>query len=357
MNSPSWHTRTLVLSAALGFAAGALIVGAFVHADYCHVAVSPTLVERGRQNTPLPPDATARSPLPVTKSNPASTGAMDEYRRLAALPRSPETMRQLAALLSDLAHRDSAAAMSAALGEANWAWRVELRDAVLRGWAEADAAAAAAWARRLPPVDRAEAMCAVLTGAATNPKTAIDLASAASASEPAHAAEYGDALLTALATRGAFAAAAEFVAAQPATPLQLEEADTAFSRWAANRPAEAAAAVDHLAGPELRRAAQHGIAVGWSQADPVAAAEYAATLPPGDARAELVANALPRWVEHDPISAATWLEEHGNGPDFDVGVVAVATLPRLVGQNPTLALTLAQSISDAALRTNTLRNP
>lgn len=314
----------------------------------------------GTTPSPSLSHATARHERTSSARQTAETNAPDTftrvaYDRLCALPRTPEHERKLAALLAELAHRDPRQAMALALRQDNWAWRESLRDAVLRGWAEVDATDAADWARSLPERARSGAMTAVLTGAAADPAQAAAVASAACEADPVESANYGSALLNALAEHGAFAAAARFVAGRPASPLRLEQADTTFTLWAENRPDEAAAAAAAINDPELQKAALHGVAVGWSAADPVAAANYAAQLPPGEARAAMLANAIPRWVEQDPIAAAGWLETHGTGPDFDMGVVAVATLPRMVTQRPDVAVALAQTISDGPLRLNTLR--
>ena len=347
----SWSTRTLMtaclVTALLGFAAAR-----FVRPQPSLAARPANLVPAASAfTTPTPAMARADALSAEISTN----AAQDNYERIAALPRTPETERHLAAILLALARHDPRSAMSLALAERNWAWRADLRDAVLRGWAENDPDAAAQWSQSLAGDDRLRALTAVLTGAASDPERAIAIAGRLSDADPAHATDYGSAILHALAEHGAFDAAVRFVTAQPASPLRIEQADTAFALWARDRPDEAAAAAATISDPELRQSALHGVGVGWSEADPVAAANYAAQLPAGDARAAMLANAVPRWVEHDPVAAATWLENH-TGPDFDMGVVAVATLPSMIDRRPDVAMALAQSISDAPLRTNTLHN-
>lgn len=271
-------------------------------------------------------------------------------------PRSPATEREQAAALAELAAADPPRAMALALAEPNLRVRARLRNAVLRGWASHDPDAAAKCALGLREADRSDAISAVLSGAiGRSPPDAVRLGTQLCAQDSARAADYGGALISALAEVGEFQLATRFVAASAATPLRAEQMNTAFQLWAEHRPAEAAAAVNDIADPELQREAFHGMAVGWAAADPMALANYAVNLPAGDPRAQALANALPRWVEQDPVAAAQWLAQHDSSPDFDMGVVAVANQPALLADRPEMAMSLAASISDPPLRTNTLR--
>jgi len=273
-----------------------------------------------------------------------------------AVPRSPADERAQAAALAELAATDPQRALALVRAEPNLAVRAGWRDAVLRGWATHDAAAAARYALSLRESERGAAIAAVLTGAvAQSPETAAQLGGRLSAEDAPRAPEYGQALVSALADAGEFRVAARFVAGTAATPLRAEQMNTAFQLWAEHRPAEAAAAVDELADPDLRREAFRGLAVGWAAADPAALANFAAALPPGESRAQALANAVPRWVEQDPVAAAQWLVQHDGSPDYDMGVLAVANQPALLAGRPETAMSLAASISDPPLRTNTLR--
>ena len=84
-------------------------------------------------------------------------------------------------------------------------------------------------------------------------------------------------------------------------------------------------------------------------------ADYAIALPPGEARTQALAAALPHWVEKDPIAAGEWIKHNDSGADFDAGVVAVANLQSLVTQQPRMAMELAGNISDGATRSHTMR--
>ncbi len=269
---------------------------------------------------------------------------------------SPATEREKAAALTELTATDPRRALALALAEPNLSLRARFRDAVLRGWATHDPDAAAKWALTLHEADRSDAIAAVLAGAVAHaPDAAVQLAARLCAQDGVRAADYGQALIGGLADAGEFQLATRFVAASAATPLRAEQMNTAFQLWAEHRPEEAAAAVDAIADPDLRREAFRGMAVGWAAADPVGLANFAVNLPAGETRAQALANALPRWVEQDPVAAAGWLAQHDTNPDFDLGVVAVANQPALLSDRPEMAMSLAASISDPALRTNTLR--
>lgn len=342
-----WSTGAValvsLLSIAVGFALGKRRVS---HAPES-AAEASVEAPRARSSGLTPRlDASARDQRDETRSELADTRP----------PSGLTSKQQRARQLTELAQRDPRGALSLALAEANWVWRADFRDAVLRVWAEQAPDAAVGWAMTLREADRARAVTAALSGAAKNPERAAALAARIADADPERAADYGSALISALTEAGAFETTARFVASRPASPLRLEQAANAFTSWAENHPQDALSAALALNDEDLKKASLHGAAVGWAQADPVAAANYAAKLPAGEARAEMLANAVPRWVEHDPVAAAQWLADREAHPDFDMGVVAVATLPAMVKDRPELALSLAQSIADAPLRTNTLRN-
>ncbi|HEU5080587.1 MAG TPA: hypothetical protein VFT72_15350 [Opitutaceae bacterium] len=277
------------------------------------------------------------------------------WRDLQQAPRAPRTERDKADFLAALAVRDHAKAMQLALAEPNLRARLALQNAVLRGWAKTEPQNANAYALSLRGDERIAAVAAVIAGSAGQPAQASNVAATACDRDPDRAFDYMSALIAELGEQGNFAAAARFVASRPDTPQRIEETGNAFSFWAEHRPTEAAAALENISDPALRDAAFRGLVVGWSHADPAALAEFALQLPSGESRSLAIANAVPRWVEHDPVTAATWLAQREPSADFDMGVAAVATVPSMVSDRPELALTLAQTITDSALRTNTVQ--
>jgi hypothetical protein len=60
--------------------------------------------------------------------------------------------------------------------------------------------------------------------------------------------------------------------------------------------------------------------------------------------------ALPRWVDEDPVAASKWINQFEPSAEFDAGLAAIAERPRLVRQNPELALEWADNICDRSKR-------
>ena len=130
-----------------------------------------------------------------------------------------------------------------ALAEGNWRLRASLRNAVLREWARTAPQAAGDWAMALRDDNREEAVEAVLAGSASDPRQAVQLGRKFTAQDPARAAGYGQALIAALADVGEFKTAVEFVETAAASPLRLEQMNSAFGLWAQHQPEQAAAEI------------------------------------------------------------------------------------------------------------------
>ncbi len=315
-------------------------------------AANAPLAKADRARTAAAPSA--QTPSSERNEAAAARDWDSRWRELATAARTPKLARDMADMLAQLAEHEHEQAMKIALAEPNLKTRAELRNAVLRGWAKTEPNAAAEWALALGRDDRIDALQEVLSGAVEHPAEAAKVGAVVCERDPDHAFDYSESLVRALAGRGEFEMAAQFVTSRPATPQRVEETEHAFTTWAQSRPSEALAAIDKITDREAHDAAFRGVVIGWSQADPVALTEYAIQLPPGENRGIALANGLPRWVEHDPVAAGTWLSQREPSPDLDMGVVAVATVPGIVMQKPALAVSLAQTISDPTLRANTL---
>jgi hypothetical protein len=197
----------------------------------------------------------------------------------------------------------------------------------------------------------------VIAGTSAQPALAAQIVAQLSAQDPGRAADYGQALVNALSDVGAFDVAVRFVTESPVSPQRLEAMHNAFTLWGAHDPIRAADFVNKIEDPTLREEAFRGFANGWAEADPAALARYAIELPPGERRAQAFANALPHWLETDPLAATLWVQERGIDPhpDFDPVILAVTSNAAVTARRPDLAVSLAESIADPLLRTNTLR--
>ena len=270
---------------------------------------------------------------------------------------SQSQWKDYAIKLERLAMTKPEQAMQCALAQPNLSLRAQLRCAVLRGWAATDPKAAVAWAMARPETERGSCFEAVIAGASAQPDLAAQLVAQLSAQDPGRAADYGQTLVNALSEVGAFDAAVRFVTESPSSPQRLEAIHNAFALWGAHDPIRAVNFVNEIADPTLREEAFRGFANGWAESDPAALARYAVDLPPGERRAQAFANALPHWLETDPLAATLWIQERGTDPhpDFDPVILAVTTNAAVTARRPDLAVSLAESIADPLLRTNTLR--
>lgn len=306
--------------------------------------------------TPPPhaPRAAEISSLAGLSQTPATRPWDSEWDEAFAQPNTPARNARLAALLEALAQTDPQRALALARSVADWRLRDLLRAAALRGWAEVAPEEAADWALASRTDERRSVVEAVMQGAARNPPAAVRAALRLCATDPERAGDYGHYTIDALADRGAFDSALAFGLEIGADkyPFLLK---SALFQWGRNQPATALAALDTIADPIARGLARGEALAGWAWADAKGLSEYALTLPPGGDRAQILAEALPRWVEKDPLAASDWLNRFGQNPDADAGVAALANLQSIITQQPTLAMELARGISSPAERNHTRR--
>lgn len=267
---------------------------------------------------------------------------------------SPARTRELTALIEELAKTDAQRALALAREGADWRLRDLLRNAALRGWASVAPQLAGDWALQLRLEDRRSAMEAVLQGAAKNPPAAVELALRVCQADPEPAGDYGHYTIAALVEAGAFREAVRFggEVGVERFPFLVK---SAYFQWGRNQPDQAYQALQTIADPVLRSKVQAEVISAWAWADAQGLAAHALSLPAGDARSEALAEALPRWVEKDPVAAAEWINRFDVGKDFDPGIAAMANMQTLITRQPATALGLAGNISDGATRAHTLR--
>ena len=278
----------------------------------------------------------------------------DRWRTANDSVSTPNRDRALAALIEQLARTDPQQALALAQAEGNWRLRDLLRNAALRGWASVASMAAADWALTVRPEERRSAVEALLQGAAANPAEAVKTALHLCQSDVGPAGDYGHYTIAALVDAGAFKEAVQF-GNQVGTDKYPFLLKSAFFQWSRNQPAEAVAAVDNIQDPLLRAQAYGEAISGWAWSDAKAVAQYALTLPAGATRSDAFAEALPRWVEKDPVAATEWINRQDSGPEFDSGIVAVANHQSMIQGQPSTAMALAGNISDPSVRSHTLR--
>jgi hypothetical protein len=279
----------------------------------------------------------------------------DRWEETTSLASTPARTRALSALLEELARTDPQRALSLAQNQPDWRLRELLRDASLRGWASTAPDAAGDWALGVRIEDRRAVVGAVFQGAVADPDATVRLALRLCAADTEPAGDYGHAAIAALVDAGAFAQAADFGSA-----MGSEKYDflfkSAFFEWARQRPAEALAAAEKIADPQLAAQARSQAITGWSWADAAGLANHALKLPPGPERRQALAEALPLWLERYPKEAAAWIQKNENGAEFDAGLAAMANQQSFLKSSPAAALDLATDIADPAKRTETMRS-
>jgi|GEM_PF-1775513 hypothetical protein len=314
------------------------------------------------------PAATAALPAqtPVAKkagvlqstdgSTSSSESIEDVVRRLLAQPPTPARNEALLAALEKLARQNPLEAIAFARAEANPNLSREMLNVAFTGWGATDPSRAANWILAQPEgsLDSNAAISAVLRGAVqTNPETAVQLTQHLNQANPSQAREYGDALIYALGQNGGFQRAADF-AATGSGEQRAEWLAAAFGNWSNYQPEDAAAFAMGLGDADTRAAAIDAVIPNWAQINPKNLADFAMNnLSDGDQKNRALANALVYWAGNDVVATAQWIGQYKPAPEFDQGEAAIATQQDVMKQ-PDVALTWAQDISDANLRSRTI---
>lgn len=358
--SPAWSTPT-VLALCLVVGIGGIYIGrismrgaALLPPSHTKDPLAQSAPSRSMEASPAPTEISSAPPpqTPALAANVTETSLQSLWEQ----PRTPERDREIAAALEILARRDPKKAMALAMAQQNWPLREMLLNAALKGWATVAPDDAASYVLTVAEDQRGFAATAVLSALSHDAPAAIRLASRFCAEDPAHAAEYGHNLINSLTEIGDFAAAQSFALSQ-GTPEQRQSwINSTFYRWAQHQPAQALAAARQIDDQMLRSEASGGVISGWAFAEPSSLADYAARLPSGTDRAQMLNQALPEWVRRDPVSALKWMEHFEPSADFDAASAAIANLSPLLNQRPQEALSWGSSIVDANLRAETLRS-
>jgi hypothetical protein len=189
-----------------------------------------------------------------------------------------------------------------------------LRISLLRRWASLDPAAAAEWAKSLPPgTARAAALEQIaLAWSASDSAAAWQLAESLP-NEPAREAAMFS-LLYEL-SRSDPALAYERANSLPESPARARFIEHAVGNWAASDPQAALAKVRDIPDPALRNASIARLATSWAETDPRAAATLAAdAMDPGAAQNRAVASIVQRWAQQDAAAARQWVDSFPDGP-------------------------------------------
>jgi hypothetical protein len=356
---PMTKPNLRVLASVLASGALCLVAGYFLGKASSAISTSHADAARAEAHAPNAADSRVtvqrmeekRATVPAELAT-ETPDAGPQWPRLLEKVRTPQSEREMAAIVRELAMRDPAAALELVRTEQNLLLREKLLAAALQGWGAIAPDEATAWSMSLPPGERSSAVSAVLAAVADQPDLAVRLTAHCCAQDPAHARNYGHDLVAVLAEAGAFSAAAGFALANP--ELREELLGPAYYEWAQHQPEQALTAVNTIADRAAREAAFRGLIQGWSAGNPAAAAGYALHLSSGDERTHLFAEALPQWIKRDPVAAGTWLEQMAPARECDDGRMTLATSVDLLTKQPAVAARWAATIVDSELRATTL---
>jgi hypothetical protein len=181
-----------------------------------------------------------------------------------------------------------------------------------RRWAEADPAAAAAWAQQMPAGRaRSEALNGVAIAWAN-----VD---ASEAIQWVRQWPEGEERQNGLASVAYEVARTDPIEAMnlavnlPSNQSRDDLINFTAAQWAASTPAVAAEWAQQIPDQGLRVQVLGKIATEWGEEDPVKAATMALTLPPGKIQDDVVISIVERWVQKDPLAARSWVEQFPEG--------------------------------------------
>jgi hypothetical protein len=286
------------------------------------------------------------------RSGAIGSGSADGIRR-AGGPLSAEEIARLAVHLEELARTDHELALLLAAQVSAAERPGDLMTAVLRGWATVDPEAAAEFALVRSGLDPADAVGAVLDGAASEPDRALLLIDWLALRYPERAEEFGSRLVLAFGKTGQDAAAAAYAVGK-ASEYRVAWVEQSYDRWAAAQPGAAAQSAREIADPKTREKAFAAVSLQWARQDPRALAEFALTLADDAERARALADALPAWVAGDLPGLEAWLADTPPGRGLDECAVVVGTHPAIVRDDPRRAIGWARTIMDAGQRSSAL---
>ena len=223
----------------------------------------------------------------------------------------------------------------------------------LRDWAQAEPEAAVARARDSGGELRVAAIVAALEGASARPALALALVRQLMRDDPAHAADFGTALV------GAFVRAADFGPALDLArtgPVEQRSAwlATIFAAWADREPGFARDIASALGGQGIDDGTFKAVMENWSAVAPAQAAAYALSLPSGPARQTACVVTFSRWAAQDPAALAAVLPGIADPAERDAAATAFVCGTDAANRSTADAFGWAEAIADQALRQRAL---
>ena len=334
--------------------AGKFRVGIVALTAALTVGIAWGLTRRANSGTRLAAVATATAPVsPPPEILPAATSASAVVDDSFPAPNNSATDDELLALARTYVARSPQRAIAWAQSQRDPLLQRRLLCAVLHAWGERDPASAVDWALAQDDSVRQSELDAALAGAVKQPQVAVAIVRRLMADYPDNGAAFGGALIVALSNAGEFETALEFLTNAP-SDLRDGWLAAIFQRWGASQPQDAIQKLNSIADGKLRSAALQAVMAGWAGNDPAGLAAFSISLPAGPDRDGGLKLALDNWSLQDPAAMAAWLNTLPPGNDFDQGVTMMLAKTDAANLNTETALQWVQSVSDPALRFDSL---
>lgn len=289
-------------------------------------------------NVPSPTTATPQRNSPLTKVPSKRSYATD--------------LQQIQQLIS-LAATNPQLAMEQAQ-QLKGAIKAQAEAAILEIWAGLDPNAAWNWVTSFQPDNNAQFIKLLEAIGRHEPRTSVTLAEKFVAEHRELRKDTYLAAVTGIAQGGAYSLAIDWVSGlEIEAETKVELKNFVVGTWAAYEPQSAMQWV--MTQPEeLQTAAIDRLSESWSDADPQAAVNFAASLGNKVNRESLLLPAFKKWLVLDSAAATTWLASAQLNKDFDPLISELATQPSINNGQVKAALTWAGKVHDPELRLGTV---
>jgi hypothetical protein len=202
----------------------------------------------------------------------------------------------------------------------------ELSLRLVRRWAEVDPRTAADWVNRaeIGPVRQQSLEAVAIAWANQNLSEAVEWARQLDDDAERHS---GLKMIAYEAARTEPVEALRIAAELPAGDNRDDLMAHSISQWAATDPEAAAVWGREIDDAAFRERVLAQIAIAWADRDPVAAATLAlGAVTLGRQQDDAVVSIVQRWVQHEPVQAATWVAEFPEGALRDAALQEVVKL-------------------------------
>ena len=279
---------------------------------------------------------------------------LEQNRRLSG-PRTFAELEQETSLLLRLAQSDPQLAVELANQEGSKVSE-ETRLELLTIWAGANPKDAWQWSLDNDVEEPSEVLTAI---AKDDPQLALDLIKDQDLSEdePRRLA-FGEAVVTGFIHSGDYQGAFDFISnlQSAETPLSFEDRHIFYTQlseaWLHFGSEDALAFLDSATGsnPQIGDELRSDFLQSWTLKNPSEALDYALEMPASQDREDIFQDGLSQWAGEDLTAASQWMNEHGQGAEFDEIVYQFSGSLPVDTDTIEESLEWAQSIHDPGLR-------